>query len=108
MGVDSGSNLRRTNRLRVIETLYRRPATSRSDLARLTGLSRATISTLVDELGRAGLVTEHPDGDGRPRNTGRPPPDYLSRWLAITGGLFAASAAVWAVRVARAAKRSRR
>jgi len=73
VGIDTGSNPRRTNRLRVIETLYRRPATSRSDLARLTGLSRATISTLVDELGRAGLVTEHADADGRPRNTGRPP-----------------------------------
>jgi hypothetical protein len=35
------------------------------------------------------------------RNTGRPPPDYLARWLAITGGLFAASAAVWAVRAIR-------
>jgi hypothetical protein len=42
------------------------------------------------------------------RNTGRPPPDYLARWLAITAGLFAASGVVWAVRAARAAKRSRR
>jgi hypothetical protein len=42
------------------------------------------------------------------RNTGRPPPDYLARWLAITGGLFAASGMVWAVRAARAARRSRR
>jgi DNA-binding transcriptional ArsR family regulator len=74
MDFDSGSGPRRTNRLRVIETLYRRPATSRSDLARLTGLSRATISTLVDELGRAGLVSERAEADGsRPRNTGRPP-----------------------------------
>jgi predicted NBD/HSP70 family sugar kinase len=74
MDFDSSSGPRRTNRLRVIETLYRRPATSRSDLARLTGLSRATISTLVDELGRAGLVSERAEADGsRPRNTGRPP-----------------------------------
>jgi hypothetical protein len=42
------------------------------------------------------------------RNTGRPPPDYLARWLAITAGLFAASGAVWAVRAARAATRRRR
>jgi hypothetical protein len=35
------------------------------------------------------------------RNTGRPPPDYLARWLAITAGLFAASGAVWAVRAIR-------
>jgi hypothetical protein len=45
---------------------------------------------------------------GYERNTGRPPPDYLARWLAITAGLFAASGVVWAVRAARAAKRSRR
>jgi predicted NBD/HSP70 family sugar kinase len=63
-----------STRRRVIEELYRNPATSRADLARLTGLSRATVSTLVDELERAGLVGEH-DGppDDRPRNTGRPP-----------------------------------
>lgn len=74
MSIDPGSNLRQTNRLRVIETLYRHPATSRSDLARLTGLSRATISTLVDELGRAGVVTEQAEPDeSRPRHTGRPP-----------------------------------
>jgi predicted NBD/HSP70 family sugar kinase len=62
------------NRLRAIETLYRHPATSRSELARRTGLSRATVSTLVEELGRAGVVAEHdaPDEE-RPRNTGRPP-----------------------------------
>lgn len=42
------------------------------------------------------------------RNTGRPPPDYLARWLAITGGLFAASGVVWTVRAARSARRRRR
>ena len=42
------------------------------------------------------------------RNTGRPPPDYLARWLAITGALFAASGVVWAVRAARSARRTRR
>jgi predicted NBD/HSP70 family sugar kinase len=67
-------SLRQMNRLRVIETLYRQPATSRAELARSTGLSRATVSTLVEELGRAGIVEEHADPDeSRPRNTGRPP-----------------------------------
>jgi hypothetical protein len=41
------------------------------------------------------------------RNTGRPPPDYLARWLAITGGLFAASGVVWVARAARRRRRSR-
>jgi hypothetical protein len=42
------------------------------------------------------------------RNTGRPPPDYLGRWLAITAGLFAASGLLWAFRAARSARRRRR
>jgi hypothetical protein len=32
------------------------------------------------------------------RNTGRHPPDYLARWLAITAALFAGSAVIWAIR----------
>jgi predicted NBD/HSP70 family sugar kinase len=65
---------RQLNRLRVIEALYRHPATSRMELARRTGLSRATVSSLVDDLGRAGVVTEHAVAvEPRARNTGRPP-----------------------------------
>ena len=65
---------RQMNRLRVIEMLYRQPRSSRTDLARWTGLSRATVSALVEELGRAGVVEEREaeTGDG-PRPTGRPP-----------------------------------
>ncbi len=66
--------LRQLNRFRVIETLYRQPGTSRAELARRTGLSRPTVSALVEELARAGVVEEHDDVEGlRPRNTGRPP-----------------------------------
>jgi len=65
--------LRQMNRLRVLETLYRSPGTSRFDLARQTGLSRATVSSLVDELRRAGVVEEHEATSERPRSTGRPP-----------------------------------
>jgi predicted NBD/HSP70 family sugar kinase len=67
-------SLRQMNRLRVIEMLYRHPGSSRTDLARWTSLSRATVSTLVEELGDAGVVEEHdaPDAAG-PRPTGRPP-----------------------------------
>lgn len=70
----SSLSLRQMNRLRVIEMLYRQPGSSRTDLARWTGLSRATVSTLVEELGRAGVVEERepPQADGR-RPTGRPP-----------------------------------
>jgi predicted NBD/HSP70 family sugar kinase len=67
-------SLRQMNRLRVIEMLYRHPGCSRTDLARWTGLSRATVSTLVEELGHAGVVEEHDALDATgPRPTGRPP-----------------------------------
>jgi predicted NBD/HSP70 family sugar kinase/biotin operon repressor len=67
-----GLGPRQMNRLRMLEALYRHPSSSRSDLARRTGLSRATVSTLVEELVRAGLVEEQ-DADDGPRTTGRPP-----------------------------------
>ncbi len=61
------------NRLSVIETLYQHPATSRFELARRTGLSRATVSNLVEELRTAGVVEEHEQPGERPRTSGRPP-----------------------------------
>jgi predicted NBD/HSP70 family sugar kinase len=68
---------RQMNRLRIIEALYRRPRSSRSELARRTQLSRATVSTLVEELARAGLVEEHPGtsapGASAEAAVGRPP-----------------------------------
>ena len=75
MTIHSASlGLRQSNRLRVIETLYNQPGTSRAELARTTGLSRATVSMLVEELEEANIVEEHDAGeDIRPRNTGRPP-----------------------------------
>jgi predicted NBD/HSP70 family sugar kinase len=57
----------------VIEALYRHPGTSRFELARRTGLSRATVSNLVEELRCAGVVEEHEQSEERPRGTGRPP-----------------------------------
>ena len=75
MTIHSASlGLRQSNRLRVLETLYNQPGTSRAELARTTGLSRATVSMLVEELEEAHIVEEHDAGeDVRPRNTGRPP-----------------------------------
>ncbi len=68
---------RHMNRLRIIEALYRRPLASRADLARHAQLSRATVSTLVEELVRAGLVEEHPaaaaSGPSAEGGIGRPP-----------------------------------
>lgn len=64
---------RQMNRLRIIEALYRRPLSSRADLARHAQLSRETVSTLVEELVRAGLVEEHPGAaaSGNERGSGR-------------------------------------
>jgi predicted NBD/HSP70 family sugar kinase len=67
---------RELNRLRMLEALLGHAASSRSELARRTGLSRATVSALLDELEDAGIVEQRPDergdGDG-PRPAGRPP-----------------------------------
>ncbi|GAA5186036.1 ROK family transcriptional regulator [Rugosimonospora acidiphila] len=62
------------NLLRVIESIYRHPASSRADIARRTGLSRATVSTVVEELDAVDLIHERDAADdGRQRGTGRPP-----------------------------------
>ena len=75
--VGSGSleSLRERNRRELLDALRRRGSASRADLARLTGLSRSTVSTLVSELQASGLVVEHepaPDSD-RVAQQGRPP-----------------------------------
>jgi predicted NBD/HSP70 family sugar kinase len=68
------TSLREGNRKRVIDALRERGHASRADLARITDLSRSTISTIVGDLVDAGLVSER-DGtaiDGEPV-AGRPP-----------------------------------
>lgn len=67
--------MRDLNRLRVIESIYRHPGCSRTDIARSTGLSRGTVSSVAEELDRAGLIREHeaPDAEQRHRGTGRRP-----------------------------------
>jgi predicted NBD/HSP70 family sugar kinase len=64
-------NARQTNRLRVIQALYRHPRSSRSVVAEITGLSRPTVSAFMEELERAGIVEEFEDPT--PRQSGRPP-----------------------------------
>jgi predicted NBD/HSP70 family sugar kinase len=72
----SGSleSLRERNRLRVIDALRERGAVSRADVARQTGLSRSTVSSLVAELQAEGLVVER-EFAAAPRGPegGRPP-----------------------------------
>jgi predicted NBD/HSP70 family sugar kinase len=67
-------SLRRTNRLRVMQTVQSRGAASRADIVRLTGLSRTTVSSLVAELVAENLLVERPDQPPPPAspNGGRP------------------------------------
>jgi glucokinase-like ROK family protein len=71
-GSGSLAALRLTNRHRVVEALRRHGSVSRADLARITGLSHTTVSSLVAELANRGLLAEQPVG-GQRAGTGRPP-----------------------------------
>jgi predicted NBD/HSP70 family sugar kinase len=66
-------NLREEGRLRVLQALYDSAGTSRPELGRVTGLSRATVSSLVADMIAAGLVCED-NGLAEPENRsmGRP------------------------------------
>jgi glucokinase-like ROK family protein len=74
---ESGSlrSLRELNRGRVIDVLRERGTASRAEIARATGLSRSTVSTIVSSLIEAGLVTEQAEATGVPHGAhgGRPP-----------------------------------
>jgi predicted ArsR family transcriptional regulator len=65
--------LRELNRLRVVDALRRAGTASRSDLVRLTGLSRSTVTTIVSDLQARGLVVEQNDARSEPAGRGRPP-----------------------------------
>jgi len=67
--------LRERNKLRVIEALRQQGTASRSDLARITGLSRTTITSLVTDLQQRGLVVEQQAREAslEPAGRGRPP-----------------------------------
>jgi predicted NBD/HSP70 family sugar kinase len=67
------ASLREGNRKQVIAALRERGVASRAELARITGLSRSTVSTIVSDLLERGLVGER---DGQPEGStqaGRPP-----------------------------------
>jgi glucokinase-like ROK family protein len=67
-------SLREHNLLRVIDVLLERGVASRADIARHTGLSRTTVSSLIADLSDRGLVTERVGDDQRDTaGAGRPP-----------------------------------
>jgi predicted NBD/HSP70 family sugar kinase len=74
---DSGSlrSLRELNRGRVIDALRGRGTASRAEIARVTGLSRSTVSSIVSDLIEAGLLTEQAEATGVAHGEagGRPP-----------------------------------
>jgi predicted NBD/HSP70 family sugar kinase/biotin operon repressor len=74
-------SLRESNRLRVIQTLQILGVTSRADVARRTGLSRSTVSTIVAALQAEGIVVDR-DADGRASAGGGRPPAPISLYPA--------------------------
>src|SRR6201995_6206816 len=67
-------SLRRLNRLRVIHALRDEGQISRAEIARRTGLSRSTVSSLVSDLQGDGLVVERPEpGSAHGAQGGRTP-----------------------------------
>jgi predicted NBD/HSP70 family sugar kinase/biotin operon repressor len=70
-GAGSLGSLRERNRRQLLDALRDRGSASRADLARVTGLSRSTVSTLVTDLQASGLVVERDDEPRRPQQ-GRP------------------------------------
>src|ERR687894_2278687 len=68
------ASLRRLNRRRVINALRQHGSISRAEIARRTGLSRTTVSSLVSELQSDGLVVEREErGLAHGEHGGRPP-----------------------------------
>lgn len=70
---NSQQEMRRRNLSRVLHTVARDGPASRASVASRIGLTRASVSTLADELLRAELLVEL--GPGRPGGVGRPGSD---------------------------------
>src|SRR5688572_25191714 len=73
----SAPSLRASNRRRVIQALQLIGVTSRAHLARHTGLSRSTVSTIVAGLQAEGVVVDR-DPDGRSATGGGRPPALIA------------------------------
>src|SRR5690606_9419999 len=69
MTFGSQSDLRQGNLTTLMQYLWQQPALTRSDLAKVTGLNRATITRLIADLAGSGFVRENgleSSGPGRP------------------------------------------
>jgi glucokinase-like ROK family protein len=66
-------SLRESNREKVVKALQTLGVASRADIARRTGLSRSTVSSIVAELHDQGLVVDRQDGGREAAGSGRPP-----------------------------------
>jgi predicted NBD/HSP70 family sugar kinase/biotin operon repressor len=73
------TSLRAQNRARVMGVLQARGAASQADIARETGLSRTTVSNLVNKLVAEGLIVERADSMRQaPSPSGGRPPTLLT------------------------------
>jgi predicted NBD/HSP70 family sugar kinase/biotin operon repressor len=70
-------SLRESNRERVVQALQTLGVASRAEIARRTGLSRSTVSSIVADLQETGLVCDH-EGDGRLATGGGRPPSLIA------------------------------
>src|SRR4051812_4792644 len=77
-GSGSLESLRERNRRRVLAALRTAGITSRAELARRTGLSRTTVSSLVGDLVRDGIVLERVDHSATSGSQGGRPPVLVS------------------------------
>jgi DNA-binding transcriptional ArsR family regulator len=68
MNLNSKANhqtMKQSNREMILKNLRAEPAISRADLAKITELSRPTVSSIISELISEGLVTELGSGDSK-------------------------------------------
>jgi predicted NBD/HSP70 family sugar kinase/biotin operon repressor len=66
-------SLRESNREKVVKALQTLGVASRADIARWTGLSRSTVSSIVAELHDEGLVVDRRNSGREAAGSGRPP-----------------------------------
>ena len=66
-------SLRESNREKVVKALQTLGVASRADIARWTGLSRSTVSSIVAELHVEGLVVDRHEDGREAAGSGRPP-----------------------------------
>ena len=66
-------SLRESNRENVVKALQTLGIASRADIARWTGLSRSTVSSIVAELHDEGVVVDRQESEREAAGSGRPP-----------------------------------